>query len=260
METEPPFRTLPYTGQCGRHLMAAEHALIGLSPWNGYFTARRVETLVEWAAGAFRRVDVFIPSYEAAYTLIAAGVAPAVAVGRARRAVKKLRGPAQRALLRAGCGEGRVHTGTSLAARPRYLRLRRTVERTYHQDPGVRAVCRAVGRSAVAGALAAHARTASRPEPEREPGLSEERLDTAARYAWAELPVMLDSPGIFGVSSSVLVYHRRTPLMESLLQDDSALRPAPGQGFVVVAPAGRASPGDAAGDARGARRRRAAAL
>ncbi|MEH6373369.1 tRNA-dependent cyclodipeptide synthase [Streptomyces sp. KLMMK] len=249
METTPPYRTLPCTERCGRHLMAAEHALIGLSPWNGYFTARRVESLVEWAAGTFRTVDVFIPSYEAAYTLIAAGVEPSVAVGRARRAVKKLRGPAQRALARAGCGEGRVHTGTSLAALPRYRQLRRTAEHMYRHDPGVRAACRAVARAAVAGALGVRERGSSRPAPD--PGLSEEALDTAARYAWAELPVMLDSPGIFGVGSSVLVYHRRIPLIESLLEDGSALSPAPGQGFVVVTPARGPSPGSAAEDVQG---------
>ncbi|MEW2033528.1 tRNA-dependent cyclodipeptide synthase [Streptomyces roseifaciens] len=230
----PLIARFPITNRCGRHLMAAEHALIGLSPWNGYFTARRVESLVEWAAGTFRTVDVFVPSYEAAYTLIAAGVEPSVAVGRARRAVKKLRGPAQRALLRAGCGEGRVHTGTSLAALPRYRQLRRTAERMYHHDPGVRAACRAVARAAVAGALGVRDRGPSQPVPD--PDLSEGALDTAARYAWAELPVMLDSPGIFGVGSSVLVYHRRIPLIESLLEDGSALSPSPGQGFVVVAP------------------------
>ncbi|MEU1816982.1 tRNA-dependent cyclodipeptide synthase [Streptomyces roseifaciens] len=253
METTPPYRTHPYTERCGRHLMAAEHALIGLSPWNGYFTARRVESLVEWAAGTFRAVDVFIPSYEAAYTLIAAGVEPPVAVGRARRAVKKLRGPAQRALLRAGCGEGRVHTGTSLAALPRYRQLRRTAERMYRHDPGVRAACRAVARAAVAGALGVRERSPSQPAPDLDldPDPSEGALDTAARYAWGELPVMLDSPGIFGVGSSVLVYHRRTPLIEMLLEDDSALSPAPGQGFVVVTPAGWSSPGGTAEDVQG---------
>ncbi|MFH8789248.1 tRNA-dependent cyclodipeptide synthase [Streptomyces roseoverticillatus] len=249
METVPSFHALPYTDQCGRHLMAAEHALIGLSPWNGYFTARRVESLVEWAAGTFRAVDVIIPSYEAAYTLIAAGVEPSVAVGRARRAVKKLRRPAQRALLRAGCGEGRIHTGTSLAAVPRYLQLRRTAERTYHRDPGIRAACLDVARAAVAGVqgrIMAQPQSVERPELSEErprmsvarPQLSEERLDIAVRYAWSELPFMLDSPGIFGTASSVLVYHRRIPLIEPLLRDDAALRPAPGQGFVVASPAG----------------------
>lgn len=216
------FRAEPYTEQCRRVFKRADHALIGLSPWNSYFTPRRVEELVDWGIRTFGSLDLFIPSYEAAYTLIAAGVEPVEAVGRARRAVKSLRGPARRALARSGLDDSHLHTGSSLAANRRYAELRRAADAAYRNDSETRASCRAVVRSVV----------------DTGPGqdLTEVQLDTGARYAVAELPILVDSPGIFGVASSVVVYHRPIDLAWPLLGRTSCLERSSEQGFVVVTP------------------------
>ncbi|MFD8110213.1 tRNA-dependent cyclodipeptide synthase [Streptomyces microflavus] len=216
------FSAEPYTEQCRRVLKRADHALIGLSPWNSYFTPRRVGELVDWGIRTFGSLDLFIPSYEAAYTLIAAGVAPVEAVGRARRAVKSLRGPALRALARCGLDDSHLHTGSSLAANRRYAELRRAADAAYRNDPVTRAICRAVVRSVV----------------DTRPGqdLTEAQLDMGARYAIAELPVLVDSPGIFDVASSAAVYHRHIDLAWPLLERTGCLELSSEQGFVVVTP------------------------
>ncbi|HZD15969.1 MAG TPA: tRNA-dependent cyclodipeptide synthase [Pseudonocardiaceae bacterium] len=219
----PDFGVEPYTDDSARIADKREHALIGLSPWNGYFSTRMVRALIEWAAQNFDTIDVVIPSYESAYTLIAAGTKPQHAVRQARRAVKKLRSPALRALREVDLGESHLHTTTTLTVRPRYVDLRRKASDGYRNDPALRGACRHLARTAVLHA--------GGDEP------STPQLDTAARYAIAELPLFTDSPGIFDVESSVVIYHQHIELADPLLAGDTtALTMAPEQGFVIASP------------------------
>ncbi|UQI46105.1 tRNA-dependent cyclodipeptide synthase [Streptomyces sp. HU2014] len=220
------FLVQPCTAESRRILARAEHLLIGLSPWNGYYKPHRIEALVDWACANFASVDVFVPGYEAAHTLTAAGFEPREAVHRTRRAISRLRNPAQRALRRAGIPNpgARFHSWTQLANRPPYARMLERVHQAYRTDEAVRRACRLTARGAVLHAA------------EREP--SERQIDQAVGYALAELPLVLDGPAIFGTESSVFVYHREMDLLDPFITGRATrLRPASGQGYAVVRPA-----------------------
>ncbi|MGC0423484.1 tRNA-dependent cyclodipeptide synthase [Embleya sp. AB8] len=219
------FLIRPQSENCRRIAAASDHCLLGLSPFNGYYTPSRVEALVRWAVGRFNRVDCLVPGFEAAHTLSAAGVGPLEAVGRVRRAVNQLRNPALVALSRTGVSvpEEHVHTWTQLMSRPEYAALREQARTAYGVDPALRAACRAVARGAV------------RSISDTEPG--EEQIDACVSYPIAELPLIVDSPSIFDVPSSVFVYHRRIELAAALLTAPATgLRSAAQQGYVVAEP------------------------
>ncbi|MEU8698315.1 tRNA-dependent cyclodipeptide synthase [Streptomyces sp. NPDC048680] len=219
------FLIRPQSENCRRVSDFSDHCLVGLSPFNSYYTPSRVEALVQWAAGNFTRVDVLVPGFEAAHTLTAAGVRPLEAVGRVRRAVNQLRNPAVLALSHAGVSapERHVHTWTQLMSRPAYAALREQARAAYRVDPVLRAACRAVAREAV------------RSTSDTEPG--EEQIDACVSYPIAELPLIVDSPSIFDVASSVFVYHRRIALAAAVLAGPATgLRSAAQQGFVVAEP------------------------
>ncbi|UQA92325.1 tRNA-dependent cyclodipeptide synthase [Streptomyces halobius] len=184
------FLIRPCTDDSRNILNRAEHVLIGLSPWNGYYKPRTVEALVEWACANFAAVDVFVPGYEAAHTLTAAGLPPREAVHRTRRAVSQLRNPAQRALRRTGITdpELRFHSWTQLVNRPAYQHTLKRVRHAYRTDEAVRRACRLTARGAVLHA-AGH-------EP------TEQQIDQAVSYAIAELPLVLDAPAIFETEST----------------------------------------------------------
>jgi cyclo(L-tyrosyl-L-tyrosyl) synthase len=208
-----------------------DHALLGISPWNSYYRPRRIEELVAWACREFRSVDVLVPGYEAAYTLMAGGTETLEAVHRARKVGPQLRNPAYRALQRAGVADWqrRVHSWTELANRPAYAALRAAAEEAYVHDPVVRDACRTVARTAVRHAAGGEER-------------ADARIELAVRYALAELPLLLDTPAILSVPSSVFVYHRRIELVEPVVDGRSThLAPAPGQGYAVVTPTGAGS-------------------
>ncbi len=215
----------PYTKNCRRIFECADHALIGLSPFNSYFTPQTIKNLVTWAAKHFSAVDVFMPGYEGAHTLTAAGITPQKAVNRIRQANKMLRNPAISAL--ASCGipdpECRVHTWTQLLNRSSYRNLRELVRASYTTEPVIRHAHRQISQAVV--------QRVSKTTP------TEQQIDEAVGYSIAELPLFLDSPSIFGVSSSVFIYHRSFEIIKFLVNNSSILKVASDQGFTVVMPA-----------------------
>jgi cyclo(L-tyrosyl-L-tyrosyl) synthase len=210
----------PYSNHCAYLADKAEHALIGLSLGNSYFAPSRIRSLISWAASTFTTIDVFIPDVAALQTLLAAGTDPHLAKGKVCRALKKLRNPARTALDAAGISRDHLHTGPAITFDPRYQELHHAAQVAYRQDPVIRRACQDLARQVLSTA-----------EP------TDQQLDAAAVYALAELPLLLDSPAIFGVSSSVVVYHRRVCLADALRPGSGAtLTAAPGQGYTIVTP------------------------
>lgn len=218
------FHVRPCSAHSARLMERGEHVLLGISPWNSYYKPCVVEALVEWAAARFETVDVLVPGEEIVLTLTAAGWERDRAVRRAHRTLKRLRNPARRALARVGVDapDRHVRSWTELAADPRYRLLRAEVDHAYGTDRAVRRACRRTAFSAVL-----HAGEGRAPLPEQ--------VDEAVGYALAELPVVMDSPALFNVDTSVFVYHRDMDLLAPFLTDEPvSLRPAPGQGYCVV--------------------------
>lgn len=126
------FSLAPLDSATGFYSADREHVLIALSPWNG------------------DSLDGFVPGYESAHTLTAAGWDPARAVRRARRASTQLRNPARRTLAALGYHPDRhVHSWTQLHNRFSYLAGLREARRAYADDPVVRRACRGTTRVAV---------------------------------------------------------------------------------------------------------------
>ncbi|MCB5907734.1 tRNA-dependent cyclodipeptide synthase [Streptomyces pinistramenti] len=220
------FSAEPYTENCARISADAEHALIGLSPFNSYYKTHVIKSLTAWAAATFKRVDVLVPGAEGALTLTASGWTHEHAERRLREARKRLCGPARRALAEAGVENPseHVHTWSELLERAAYRELREQVGDGCRTDPGLRRRVREMTRRAV------DALTPGEPD--------EQQVNTALGYVLAELPFMVDSPSIFDVKSSVFVYHQQFDLAHSLLNGNeiSAVRINPEQGFLVVRP------------------------
>lgn len=220
------FLLWPHSGRSRHILERAEHALIGLGPWNIHGTPAVTEALVEWACATFKAVDVVVPGYEAAHVFVATGCSPRTAVVRAQRAISRLRNPAQRALRRTGIHDPQLHfhSWTQLLNRPAYTRTLARARHAYLTDEAVRRACRLAAREAVLRAAGV--------EP------SDRQIDQAAGYAIAALPFLLESPEIFETASSLFIHDQGTDLLDLFVSDKAGgLRPGPGQGYAVVHPA-----------------------
>jgi tRNA-dependent cyclodipeptide synthase len=211
----------PYTDACAAIVDRAEHVVIGLSPFNGYFSAIAIQRMIAWGCRHFRKVDVLLPGYEAIYTLTAAGVAPIDATRKLRRELLRLRNTSLRSLQDHDVEQPqqRIRSWTRLLENRSYLALRQQVRRSYHEDFSVRQACRNAAINAVEGAMG------RRPD--------ERQLAQAVHYPLAELPFFVDSPAIYGVRSSVFAYPRPIALVRSLsIGSGAALARTDGQGFV----------------------------
>jgi cyclo(L-tyrosyl-L-tyrosyl) synthase len=217
--------TLDWLAENSRH---RDHVLVGLSPQNGRYKPEYIRNLIFWLRPRFRSIDVVIPGFEAAYTLVAAGHPPAQAVRRARRAYRQLRNPAVRALAELGVPDPSRHvtTWTRLHADASYRAALIRSRMAYLIDPQIRLACREMTAEVVGNVAGQRQVTPA-------------DIDIAVRYVIAEIPLLTTGPSIFGADRSVFVYHRATPLVAAIADGGSILTAAPGQTWAVVSHEGK---------------------
>ncbi|MCX5582943.1 tRNA-dependent cyclodipeptide synthase [Streptomyces erythrochromogenes] len=224
--TAPAMAVTPMSAECGAVAARAEHACIGISPFNGYFSAERIRELAEWGLERFARVDFFVPDAASAFTLEALGYTPERAAWKARRQGQYTRNKIRAALTGLGVAdpEDRVLGWAELDGNAAFARLHAQGCEQYGRDEGFRAACQEAAGWVLAGKL-----------PNSEPP-DERQIESAVRYFLAELPLFLDTPAIVGAGASVFCYHQPPDVLRRLYGRELSLHPAPGQGFAVVAP------------------------
>ncbi|MFV0132820.1 tRNA-dependent cyclodipeptide synthase [Streptomyces sp. HMX87] len=219
------FTVRPYTSHCRVIEQEAHHAVIGVSPGNGFFTADTVTGLAHWAADRFARADIVYTDLYVADMYEALGYEPDDA---RRKAVKNLRGV--RAKVKAAAlsadPEGvrvRAQPVSALTGRPEYRRLSHRLETLMADDPVLRmTVADLVNRflrDKVTGQDA-----------------TQRQWEVCTRYILAELPLFIDSPAIFDVASSLNCYHQVLPLADLLYGPGHGLRASRNQGHGIITP------------------------
>ncbi|MFI6359590.1 tRNA-dependent cyclodipeptide synthase [Streptomyces sp. NPDC050743] len=115
----------PLSTTCAEILSQADHACIGVSPFNSYFSVGRIRQLAEWAYERLARVDFFIPDGPSAYTLQALGYPPQRAEWKARRQGQYTRNRISNALrdLAAGTDDSRILGWAELQVDAAFVRL-----------------------------------------------------------------------------------------------------------------------------------------
>ncbi|WP_370101479.1 tRNA-dependent cyclodipeptide synthase [Streptacidiphilus sp. MAP12-20] len=225
--TKTLFRVRPYTPHCELIQADGDHAVIGVSPGNSYFSAQRLIDLARWGAENFRQVDLVYTDLYVAEMYEALGYT----VDDARRkAIKNLRGvraKVNNAVEAVDFGSGRInsHAMSDFQASPSYQQLHRHISTLLDSDPEFREVIESlVGSFLTSKVLDGREAT-------------EEQRAVCLRYICAEAPLFLDTPAILGVPSSLNCYHQLLPLAELLYSRGSGLRASRNQGHAIVTPA-----------------------
>lgn len=177
--------------------------VLGLSPFNSFYSTQTVTDLCRSAAASFADVHVVLPGApESALRYISAGKAPRHAVQRSKRVIHNMRNVARRTL--ADCGmpdtDTRVHVMTRFASHPRYQKSRARIETAYRTQTPMREAVHAMTRTALATS------TDSEPSPAQ--------IESNTRYIFAEAPLLLDAAGMLARPSTLFVYHRRVPVYD----------------------------------------------
>jgi cyclo(L-tyrosyl-L-tyrosyl) synthase len=202
------------------------HVLIGVSPFNSYFSESRLRELAAWGRGNFASMHLFVPDVPTVYTLLALGYPPKEANRKAKRQVRYTINKTERALEAVGIsGETArevILTWEKLEANARYRALLEEATEVYARDADFRKDCQDTAWWVLEGRLetpAAHAKV---------------NLDLAAKYLLSEMPLFADTPGILEKESSLFAYHRCPPWLQKIYRGQYRYRITDGQGFVLV--------------------------
>ncbi|SON62021.1 Cyclo(L-tyrosyl-L-tyrosyl) synthase [Mycobacterium simulans] len=222
------FLVQPFTQHCHVIHTEGDHAVIGISPGNSYFSRERIRDLGVWGLTNFDRVDFVYTDVHVAESYEALGDS---AIEARRKAVKNIRGV--RAKIAAAVDE-LDPTGTRLSVRPMsefqsneaYRELHADLLARLDDDEDFRAVCKDLVRRFLSTKVVA----------QQGPTATQEQV--CMDYICAEAPLFLDTPAILGVPSSLNCYHQSLPMAEMLYARGSGLRASRNQGHAIVTPDG----------------------
>ncbi|MDT7846286.1 tRNA-dependent cyclodipeptide synthase [Streptomyces justiciae] len=218
------FEVRPFTPHCEVIRAAGDHAVIGVSPGNSYFSARRVLDLARWALAHFDQADFVYTDLHVAEMYEASGYPPDDA---RRKAVKNLRGvraKVQAAVQAADPGGTRLraHAMSDLRSVPAYRDLHAHLTARLSTDDEFRTTCEQLVGTFLAGKVT---------------DVTEAQRQVCMAYVCAEAPLFLDTPAILGVPSSLNCYHQLLPMAELLYAPGAGLRASRNQGHAIVTPA-----------------------
>lgn len=222
------FEVRPFTPHCEVIRDAGDHAVIGVSPGNSYFSARRVLDLARWGMALFDRVDFVYTDLHIAEMYEASGY---TAEDARRKAVKNLRGV--RAKVRGaveavdpGGTRVRAHAMSDFRANPAYRDLHEHLTARLGTDDEFRTTCEQLVGSFLSG---------------KAEDATEAQREVCMAYVCAEAPLFLDTPAVLGVPSSLNCYHQLLPMAELLYAPGAGLRASRNQGHAIVTPAREAT-------------------
>ncbi|WP_439673493.1 tRNA-dependent cyclodipeptide synthase [Embleya sp. MST-111070] len=222
--TAGAFRVAPYTRHCEVIHDEGAHAVIGVSPGNSYFSARRLHDLAAWGLDQYDRVDFVYTDLHVAEMYEACGYDPDDARRKAAKNLRGLRAKVRDAASAADPTQARLRWRpvSGFRGNTAYQEIHRQLKRRLETDSGLRAVCDdLVGRFLFARGQEA----------------SERQRAVCLEYVCAEAPLFLDTPAIIGVPSSLNCYHQLLPLAELLYSRGAGLRASRNQGHAIVTPA-----------------------
>ncbi|MFI8100209.1 tRNA-dependent cyclodipeptide synthase [Streptomyces sp. NPDC101118] len=225
--TTVAFQVQPYTPHCQVIADEGEHAVIGISPGNSYFSHQRVQDLARWGLDNFAQVDLIYTDLHVAEMYEALGYPEDEA---RRKAVKNLRGV--RAKVTAAVADNdpsgerlRGRPMSALRDIPEYRRMHAELIGRLDSDPAFRETCNALVDIFLSSkVLDGRAPTAR-------------QRQVCIDYVCAEAPLFLDTPAILGVQSSLNCYHAALPMADLLYARGAGVRASRNQGHAIVTPA-----------------------
>jgi cyclo(L-tyrosyl-L-tyrosyl) synthase len=216
----------PVTARCTELFDCRTHAVIGISPFNSYFSEARILELAHWASRNFTAFHLYVPDKAASLTLEALGYSPERAEKKARRQANYLQNKIVRALCTLGLAtevDDILLNSDALTDHSDYLALLAQFEALFLCDNEFREGC----LDSAEWVLEKH--------PDRKGDLTPAAIALGARYFLAEMPFFLNTPRILGVQHSVFCYHQCPRFLRELLEKERGGAVSLNQGFVEIA-------------------------
>lgn len=199
-----------------------KHAVIGISPFNGFFNEKNLKIIFTWAMSNFDDFLIFIPDSISTYTLEALGYPEDKANKKVKKQDNYLKNKALRTLSDLGVSkvdaENKIVCMTQLRENRSYQDKLNSYYTKYNEDQFFREGCLQKSKSILMDYM-------------HEKDITDVRLDIAKFYFLFELPLFLNSTDLFEVSSSDFVYPTISPFLKSLYENEQMT--SVGQGYLT---------------------------
>jgi cyclo(L-tyrosyl-L-tyrosyl) synthase len=209
----------------GLQIEQIKHAMIGVSPFNGYFKEEILIKLIAWASQNFERFNLFIPDAPVVYTLKALGYSESDAQRKMLKQSRWMKNKMIRALHSAGYpdAEKYIFDWQRLSLNSWFVRQYDGIKMRFKVDESFKRLCMDTSLECYKHAVSINNGKLG------ELG----NLELAAQYLLCEIPFMTATPSILGVESSVFCYHHDFKLLEKLYEEsDSWINPT--QAYAVL--------------------------
>ncbi len=216
------------TSRCARLHGESAPVVLGISPFNSYFSEQVIAEIANWASAAGSDYYLYIPDGPTIFTLQAMGYEEHKAGRKARRQYKYLKNKIYKALGKLGQTDEeitrRVLNSERLDGDSVYQRILAQVYDLWQKDESFKQGCVSTARWVLLN------------QRRQQYALSDAALELAARYFLAELPLFLRSPEIINSPSAVFCYHQCPNFVRTLYQQGAYGLLHESQGFVIRAP------------------------
>ncbi|MDR3071353.1 MAG: tRNA-dependent cyclodipeptide synthase [Endomicrobium sp.] len=198
VESDHQLPSISFVNSQSREIfLSREHALLGISPFNSYYSLENLIRLFRWGLTNFKKINVFIPDQISTYTLQAMGYPENKANQKTKAQDRYLMNKTIRALVANNLSE---HTAmdtiiclSKLRNSQKYLQFFDAYDKMYINDENFRNGCKMTSKWILKN-------------KEIHEKVSDKFISIAVKYFLAELPLYLNIPDILNISSSLFVY------------------------------------------------------
>lgn len=196
---------------CKNVLDKKEFAIVGISPFNSYFSVQNIVKLIECIATNFKDFGLYVPDGMSVYTLRALGYSEVDANRKMQKNDKELKRKIEQALALVAKDINVSGTSIILASEllkdNTYLELYESCKEEFKLNAEFRQGCLETSNWVLNG------------NNRQKSKITEESLLMAVEYFLRELPLFLDSPKIQRKESCVYIYTSTSKFLEQIYQN-----------------------------------------
>ncbi|MGI4852200.1 MAG: tRNA-dependent cyclodipeptide synthase [Janthinobacterium lividum] len=222
---------MPQSNQCMSHdtisdqrVFLGDHVLIGVSPFNSYFSQENLEKIILWGLNNFKNIHIFLPDEIYTYTFLALGYSIERAKKKTRRQDCYLKNKVTKALINNGIVESDIDKKiillSELNLNKDYLEMYNICLNLFENNKFFREGCLSASTWILNGKGISNL------------SLNEEIVDIAVKYFLAELPLFLNTPKILKISSSIFMYNNIPEFLKNIYEQKIFISPK--QGFLKM--------------------------
>ncbi|MGD1804842.1 tRNA-dependent cyclodipeptide synthase [Dapis sp. BLCC M126] len=220
-EVEQISKVYPITSNCQLLYERGKHAVLGISPFNSFFSEKNIAILSKWAMNNFKSFNLFIPDEPYVYTLMALGYDEVKATKKAKKQANYLRTKCLKVLigleLSRNEAEEVILNFRYLNKNINYLSALKFYEDKYANDSEFRINCLETSKQVV----------------ETQTYISDYRLEIAVKYLLAELPLFFNSASVLEKKEAVFCYRNCSLFIQTVFERKDCIVPN-NQGYIIV--------------------------